>query len=80
MDVLICVGSSCHVKGSYDIINLMQEALKSNNLEDKVNVAGAFCLGACGKGVSIKVGENVISDVFAANFDEVFKEHVLDKL
>ena len=45
MQVLVCVGSSCHLKGSYDIIELMKKAIKDNKLEDKVTLKATFCLG-----------------------------------
>lgn len=44
MDIYVCVGSSCHLKGSYSIVNLMREALKENFLEDRVNLLASFCL------------------------------------
>lgn len=80
MNVYICVGSSCHIKGSYDIINLMREAISENHLEDKVNLSAAFCLGRCTDGVSVKVDEDVICSVSKENFPDFFRQHVLDKL
>lgn len=81
MTVLICVGSSCHLKGSYDIIELMKARLAKEGLEDKVNLKGTFCLGKCGiAGVSIQVDEQIITGVTKDNFDEVFNKHILSKL
>ena len=77
MNVYVCVGSSCHLKGSYDIINLMKEQIASHGLEDKVNLAAAFCLGKCtdGDGVSIKVEDEIVGGVNPANFNEIFKTY-----
>ena len=81
MTVLICVGSSCHLKGSYDIIELMKARLAKEGLEDKVDLKGTFCLGKCGiAGVSIQVDEQIIPGVTKDNFDEVFNKHILSKL
>lgn len=82
MNVYVCVGSSCHLKGSYDIINLMKENISKNNLEEKVNLAAAFCLGKCtdGDGVSIKVNDEVVCGVNTANFQEIFKSYILDRV
>lgn len=77
MEVRVCIGSSCHLRGSYDIINLMKSRVEENKLEDKVNLAAAFCLGRCGEGVSIKVDEQIISGVTKDNFDEVFNTYIL---
>lgn len=81
MTILVCVGSSCHLKGSYDIIELMKDAIKKNNIEDKVTLKATFCLGKCGvAGVSIKVDNEIITGVTTENFDETFAKHVLAKL
>ena len=81
MTTLVCVGSSCHLKGSYDIIELMKDAIKKNNIEDKVTLKATFCLGKCGvAGVSIKVDDEIITGVTKENFDETFAKHVLAKL
>ena len=81
MTILVCVGSSCHLKGSYDIIELMKDAIKKNNIEDKVTLKATFCLGKCGvAGVSIKVDDEIITGVTKENFDEKFAKHVLAKL
>ena len=77
MIINVCVGSSCHLKGSYEIINLMKEKLEKNGLTDKVQLAAAFCLGKCTDGVTIKVDDEIITGVSADNFDEIFAKHVL---
>lgn len=79
MEISVCVGSSCHLKGSYDIITLMKENIAKYQLEDKVNLKAAFCLGNCTNGVSVKIGDEVLG-VKADSFDEFFKEHVLKAL
>ena len=54
--------------------------LKENNLEDKIKLSGAFCLGKCTEGVSIKIDDEIICGVSPDNFDDIFKKHVLDKI
>lgn len=80
MKISVCVGSSCHLRGSYDIINLMKEAIAKRQLEDKVELAAAFCLGKCTDGVSVKIDDEVVVGVCPENFETVFQEHVLDVL
>ena len=79
MKVYVCVGSSCHLRGSYDIIQLMKDLLKKNGLEDSVELSAAFCLGKCTQGVSVKVDDEIICGVSRENFDEVFNQYVLKK-
>lgn len=73
------MGSSCHLRGSYDIINLMKERLEENGLADKVELSAAFCLGKCTEGVSVKVDDEIICGVSKDNFDEMFNTYILQK-
>lgn len=77
MTIQVCVGSSCHLRGSYQIIELMTEALKKNGLQDSVTLSAAFCLGKCTDGVSIKVDDEVICGVSPENFQQIFDRYVL---
>jgi len=77
MNIYVCVGSSCHLKGSYNIINLMKENLAKHGLTDKVGLSAAFCLGQCTNGVTIKVDDEIICGVSPENFSEIFDRYVL---
>ena len=79
MSIYVCVGSSCHLKGSYQIIRLMKENLEKHGLTDKVNLSAAFCLGKCTDGVTIKVDDRIVCGVSPENFSEIFDRHILKK-
>ncbi len=79
MNVYVCVGSSCHLKGSYKIIELMKESISNYGLDDKVNLSAAFCLGKCTSGVTIKVEDEIICGVSPENFSSIFEEKILKK-
>lgn len=78
MVVSVCIGSSCHLKGSYDIINTFKELIEKNHLEDKVELSAAFCLGKCMDGVTVKVDDELVLGVNRENMHEVFQKYVLD--
>lgn len=80
MNIYICVGSSCHIKGSYDIIQLMKEAITNHQLEDKITLSAAFCLGRCTDGVTVKINEDIICGVSRESFPEFFQNYVLSQL
>lgn len=77
MDVFVCIGSSCHLKGSYDVIKGFQELIESNNLGEKVNLNASFCLGECTHGVTIKVEDRLITGLRKENIKDIFDEHIL---
>ena len=81
MRVQICVGSSCHLKGSSDIIELFQAAVAEGKLEDEIVLAGSFCIGKCNRvGVTVQVDEEIHVGITKENFKEFFNDHVLSKL
>lgn len=80
MNICVCVGSSCHLKGSYNIIQLMKEHLEKNGLTDKVNLSAAFCFGKCEHGVSVKVNDEIVTGLTPDNFEQFFAEKVLGGL
>lgn len=77
--VQVCVGSSCHLKGSQDIVELLEAAVERYRLEDEVVLSGSFCIGKCNRvGVTVQVNDDVHVGVTRENFREFFKNHILD--
>lgn len=78
MLVQICVGSSCHIKGSPEIVELLTKAVEENNLQDEVTLAGSFCVGECNRlGVTVRVEDVVHTGINRDNFKEFFHDKVL---
>ena len=81
MIIQICVGSSCHLKGSSDIIELLEKAVADHHLETEVTLAGSFCIGKCNRvGVTIQVDDDIHVGITKENFQEFLQENVLNKL
>ena len=79
MKLTVCIGSSCHLKGSRQIVEQLQKLIAENNIEEKVELVGTFCLGACQTGVSVKVDETLFS-LSPENIQAFFEKEVLAKL
>ncbi len=80
MIVQICVGSSCHLKGSEQIVELMQNAVANNHLETEITLAGSFCTGRCNRvGVTVIVDDDTFTGVTPENFNEFFKTNILSR-
>jgi NADH:ubiquinone oxidoreductase subunit E len=71
----VCVGSSCHLKGSYQIIQRLQELISNNQLDDQIKLSGSFCLASCGKGVTIKINQQLFHAVLD-DVDELFYQRI----
>ena len=81
MIIQVCVGSSCHLKGSMDIVGLLKKAIEDTHLERDVTLAGSFCTGRCNRnGVTITVDDDVYPGVTKEGFRDFFQEKVLAKL
>ncbi|MBC3516234.1 (2Fe-2S) ferredoxin domain-containing protein [Neobittarella massiliensis] len=80
VEVTVCVGSSCHMKGSYQVIQTFQQIIKERGLENKVALKASFCMGRCLTGISMAVDGEPIEHVGFANAADVFYEHVLPKI
>ena len=77
--VQICVGSSCHLKGSQQIVELMQNAVSQHNLDGDVVLVGSFCIGKCNReGVTVQINDDAHTGITPQNFNEFFKKNILD--
>ncbi len=78
MKITVCIGSSCHIKGSRQVVEQLQYLIAQNNLSDKVELAGTFCMGKCQQGVCVTVDDTFFS-VTPESVGEFFTENILNK-
>ncbi|HNW85908.1 MAG TPA: (2Fe-2S) ferredoxin domain-containing protein [Candidatus Limiplasma sp.] len=76
--VTICIGSSCHLKGSRQIVEELQRLVAAANLKDQVELAGQFCMGDCQNGVCVSIGEEKFS-LKPADTKRFFEEQVVPR-
>ncbi len=80
MIVQICVGSSCHLRGSEELVELFQDAIEKNGLGNEITLAGSFCTGRCNReGVTVAVDDDVFTGVTPDKFEIFFTENILKK-
>lgn len=80
MDIFVCIGSSCHLKGSYNIINVLKEEINARHLEDQINLSASFCLGHCQDGVSMKINDRIVTGFTPENIRERFENEIIKEL
>ena len=79
MKITVCIGSSCHLKGSRQIVEELQRLIAEHGLKDKVDLAGTFCMGKCQTGVNVTVDGEVFS-VSPDTVDAFFQKEVKPRL
>ncbi len=79
MKITVCIGSSCHLKGSRQVVEQLKELIAEHNLGDKVELAATFCLGKCQQGVCVTVDDEFHS-VAPDTVEEFFETNVRAKV
>ena len=79
LKITICIGSSCHIKGSRSVVEQLQYLIAENNLGDKVDLGGTFCMGKCQQGVCVTIGEEFFS-VTPENVTDFFENEVKTRI
>ena len=76
--IRICVGSSCHLKGSQEIVELLRGEIEQRHLEGEIVLSGSFCFGPCNRvGVTVAVNDDVYPGITRDNFKEFFQTKIL---
>ena len=79
MRITVCIGSSCHIKGSRQFVERLQALIRENSLGDKVDLSGTFCMGKCQQGVCVTADGEFFS-VSPESVDTFFAENVLGRV
>ncbi len=79
MKITVCIGSSCHIKGSKQVVDALRALIDSHNLGDKIELGGTFCMSHCQQGVCVTVDDNFYS-VSPDKVEEFFADKVLTAL
>ena len=79
MKITVCIGSSCHIKGSRIVVESLQQLIKDNNLGDKVELGGTFCMGQCQQGVCVTV-DGEFHSLSPETVEDFFKTEVIEKV
>lgn len=79
LKITVCIGSSCHLKGSRQVVEQLQNLIAEHELGEKVDLGGTFCMGKCQKGVCVTVDEDFHS-VTPETVVDFFNSAVLPKV
>ena len=79
LKITVCIGSSCHIKGSRQVVEQLQTLIAENDLGEKVELGGTFCMGQCQQGVCVTVND-AFHSVTPESVKEFFEKEVLAKV
>ncbi|MDD6204606.1 MAG: (2Fe-2S) ferredoxin domain-containing protein [Firmicutes bacterium] len=79
MKITVCIGSSCHIKGSRDVVEEFQRQVDKRGLSDRIELSGTFCMGDCKNGVCVKLDGEKFS-VNPATAEEFFNSEVMPRV
>ncbi|MEE0969968.1 MAG: (2Fe-2S) ferredoxin domain-containing protein [Clostridia bacterium] len=79
MKVTVCIGSSCHIKGSRQVVEELKTLVGENGLGDTVELCATFCMGRCKEGVCVSVDGDDYS-VTPEGTKKFFDEVILERL
>jgi NADH:ubiquinone oxidoreductase subunit E len=80
VEITVCVGSSCHVRGSRDVLKQFAEVIKSENLEDEVALLGSFCMDRCGERMNWKFNDEDISSDSVEEAEETLRSKLAEAI
>ena len=74
LKIAICMGSSCFARGNGDNLNVIEEFLKTNEIEATVDLAGSRCEGCCAEGPNVVVGGQRFQNVDPGMMLDILQE------
>ena len=79
MKITICIGSSCHLKGSRQVVEQLQRLIAEHQLSERVELGGTFCMDNCQNGVCVSIDGTVFS-LSPETVEAFFSDEVLWRL
>lgn len=80
MTIHICIGSACHLRGSYSVIQALKALLEEEDPEGRITVKSSFCMGACSGGVSVRIDEQPVQSITPEDVPDFFRRAVRESL
>lgn len=79
MKITVCIGSSCHIKGSQQVVEQLKNLVNEKNISDKVELCGTFCMDKCQQGVCVTIDDNFYS-VTPDTVSEFFENEIMTRV
>ncbi|MFZ5974716.1 MAG: (2Fe-2S) ferredoxin domain-containing protein [Bacillota bacterium] len=80
LDIYVCIGSSCHLKGSYEVVERLKTLILKNKLSNRVTLKASFCMGDCTHPVCMRIEEQHFNGITPQDIDDFFKKEILSRV
>ena len=80
ISIVICVGSSCYVRGSDQVADILETLIAKEGLQDRLELIGAFCMERCSSGVSIRVGAEIYEGLHPEDAETFFYNEIVPQV
>jgi len=80
IDIGVCIGTNCYIKGSWKLLEGLAAELKRRGLSERFRVKARFCTGQCENGPNVVVGEKIIPAVDPTQAATFTDEHLVPLL
>uniref|UniRef100_A0A7V4NEP0 NADH:ubiquinone oxidoreductase 24 kD subunit n=1 Tax=Fervidobacterium pennivorans TaxID=93466 RepID=A0A7V4NEP0_FERPE len=68
--VYVCLGSSCHLKGAYKVVEKLKESL----IDSRIELRGSLCMGNCSEGVNVRFGNECFGNISVSNVESLIEK------
>ena len=80
LELIVCIGTSCHLRGAEKVVKIFQQRIKADSLEDRIELRGTFCLGKCsGEKVMVSINSE-IHETTPETADTLFSVEIIQAL
>ncbi|NWJ51178.1 MAG: (2Fe-2S) ferredoxin domain-containing protein [Bacteroidetes bacterium] len=74
LEIIICLGSSCFSRGNSKNLKIIQDYLKKNHLEHKIDFRGHLCSEHCNRGPVMRINGKWYEQVDESNIMTILEE------
>jgi NADH-quinone oxidoreductase subunit G len=75
-EVNVCVGTSCHTRGSGNLLRYLLQHVQENGYQNYVDVKASFCFERCDRGPTVSIGGRIIEKCTIETARELLDSHV----
>ena len=73
MEIVICMGSSCHSRGNRENVKIARDFIENNEFEGEIKLTGCLCMEECRRGPVISINGEKYYNIDPLVFTDILK-------